>query len=72
MRYPAMEVSHYERDGYFGACVGVGNDGQDPNCVNLNTVDPYAFTKWRRKVEFSVSPTGRSVRIWVDGVEIPA
>jgi hypothetical protein len=32
----------------------------------------YAFTrhKWARKVEVSVSPTGRSVRVWVDGKEV--
>ncbi len=26
---------------------------------------------WPRRVTVYVSPTGRSVRVWVDGVEIP-
>jgi hypothetical protein len=28
--------------------------------------------RYRRRVEVSVSPTGRSVRVWVDGVEVRA
>ena len=32
----------------------------------------YAFTveEWARTVVVSVSPTGRSVRVWVDGEEV--
>ena len=30
----------------------------------------FFFQHYKRKVEISVSPTGRSVRIWVDGKEI--
>lgn len=35
--------------------------------------EAYAFdaARWARRVEVSVSPTGRSARVWVDGVEIP-
>ena len=69
MKHPAMEVAYYEREGYFGATIGVGNDGILHH--EWNASDPEAFIKWRRRVEFSVSPTGRSVRIWVDGKEIP-
>lgn len=34
--------------------------------------DEYAFDvqHYRRKVEIYVSPTGRSVRVWVDGEEV--
>lgn len=34
--------------------------------------EDYAFDyqQWPRRVDISISPTGRSVRIWVDGVEI--
>jgi hypothetical protein len=36
--------------------------------------EAYAFNaaRWARRVEVTVSPTGRSARVWVDGVEIPA
>lgn len=36
--------------------------------------DEFAFDRqfWAREVEVYVSPTGRSVRVYVDGVEIPA
>ena len=30
----------------------------------------FDFQHYKRRVEISVSPTGRSVRIWVDGKEI--
>jgi hypothetical protein len=34
--------------------------------------DAHAFEvqRYRRRVEISVSPAGRSVRVWVDGVEV--
>jgi hypothetical protein len=36
--------------------------------------EQYAYDRplWARRVEVSVSPKGRSARVWVDGVEIPA
>jgi hypothetical protein len=36
--------------------------------------EKYAFTvqEWAREVEVSVSPKGQSVRVFVDGVEVPA
>jgi hypothetical protein len=36
--------------------------------------EAHAFdaARWARRVEVSVSPTGRSARVWVDGREIPA
>jgi hypothetical protein len=36
--------------------------------------EAHAFdaARWARRVEVVVSPTGRSARVWVDGVEIPA
>lgn len=35
--------------------------------------EEYAYDRplWRRRVQVSVSPKGRSSRVWVDGVEIP-
>jgi hypothetical protein len=32
---------------------------------------PRAPGRWARHVQVSVSPKGRSARVWVDGVEIP-
>lgn len=34
--------------------------------------EDYAFTvtEWARRVAVHVSPTGRSVRVWVDGTEV--
>jgi hypothetical protein len=32
---------------------------------------PRAPGRWARHVQVTVSPTGRSARVWVDGVEIP-
>lgn len=36
--------------------------------------EDYAFDiqHYRREVEVYVSPTGRSVRVWIDGNEVPA
>lgn len=33
---------------------------------------PHDNPAWSRRLEVSVSPTGRSARVWVDGAEIPA
>lgn len=35
--------------------------------------EEYAFNieRWARRITVHVSPTGRSVRVWVDGKEIP-
>jgi hypothetical protein len=34
--------------------------------------EAFAFDRevWPRRVSIAVSPTGRSVRVWVDGVEV--
>lgn len=36
--------------------------------------EEYAFdvALWARRVVISISPAGRSVRVWVDGTEVPA
>lgn len=65
-----IEMSWYEHDGYTVANVRAGA------LPNERVVPPageeYAFMlrRWRRRVEVSVSPTGRSVRVWVDGTEV--
>lgn len=30
----------------------------------------YEADRWARRIELSISPTGRSVRVWVDGNEV--
>ena len=65
-----IEISHYEHDGYVVAHIRAGNRG------TVRVVPPagedYAFDRqeWAHRVEVCVSPTGRSVRVWVDGVEV--
>lgn len=54
MRLPFIEIADYKHKEYRGAIIRVGNDNG----------------KWRRRIDVSVSPTGKSVRIWVDGKEI--
>jgi hypothetical protein len=70
VRKPSFSLDHYEFDGYECVTVCAGNDGEER--VVPPAGEQHAFTRpmWRRRVEVSVSPTGRSVRVWVDGVEV--
>lgn len=70
-RLPAIEVDHYERDGYVVANIGAGNDGTTRVVPPAGEAYAWDRQEWRRRVSISVSPTGRSVRVWVDGVEVP-
>lgn len=70
-RHPAVEVEHYEAADYLAVIVRAGNQGTQR--VVPPSGERYAYDRqlWARRVEVSVSPTGRSVRVWVDGVEVP-
>lgn len=70
MRLPAFDVSHYEHEGYRVLHVRAGNEGTKR--IVPPAGERYAFDsqQWTRRVEVSVSPTGRSVRVWVDGQEV--
>jgi hypothetical protein len=60
------------RAGYVRVTVDAGP--RPPEHVVPPAGEAHAFdaARWARRIEVSVSPTGRSARVWVDGVEIPA
>lgn len=70
-RMPMIDAGHYEHGGAVGMTIKAGNRGK--RRVVPPAGESYAFdvTQWARRVEIHVSPTGRSVRVWVDGVLIP-
>lgn len=53
-----------------GMTIRAGNRGRKR--VVPPAGEKYAFTvdQWARRVEIYVSPTGRSVRVWVNGTEV--
>jgi hypothetical protein len=67
---PYFSADSYERDGYQMLILRAGNLGTER--VVPPAGEEHAFDRevWRRRIEVSVSPTGRSVRVWVDGVEV--
>lgn len=66
-----IDVAYAERDGYQALSVRAGR--RDVTHVVPPAGERYAFDRqeWSRLVQVSVSPTGRSVRVFVDGVEVP-
>ncbi len=65
-----IEVRSCSIGGYEGVIVRAGRRGVTH--IVPPAGEKYAFDRqeWARRVEVSVSPTGRSVRVWVDGQEI--
>ena len=70
MKLPVFEVSHYEHEGYHVLNVRACNRGEKR--IVPPAGEDYAFevTDWAKRVEISVSPAGRSVRVWIDGEEV--
>jgi hypothetical protein len=68
---PSIDIAWFETNGNVQADIKVGNRGTKR--VVPPAGERYAFevTEWARRVTVSVSPSGRSVRVWVDGHEIP-
>lgn len=64
-------LGHAEYGGYHSLIVNAGPRGEER--VVPPAGEQHAFTRqvWKRRVEICVSPTGRSVRVWVDGEEVP-
>lgn len=60
----------YQREGYETVVVNAGTPSVERVVPNLG--ESYAFDRvvWPRRVTVTVSPTGRSVRVWIDGVEV--
>lgn len=65
-----FEESRFTYDGHHLVHLRAGFNGVEH--VVPPAGEDYAFDvkKWKRRVEVSVSPAGRSVRVWVDGKEI--
>jgi len=63
-----IDVRHIHHEGRHGVHVMAGDRGTE-----RSGEEPFAYTRqvWARHVEVWVSATGRSVRVWVDGVEVP-
>lgn len=69
-REDAFRVVENAHQGYRQLSITAGRRGVER--VVPPAGEEYAFDvqHWARRVEVSVSPTGRSVRVWVDGVEV--
>lgn len=70
MRPPAYDARGYRYKGYEVLRVMAGNRGDKRVVPPAGEDHAFTTTEWSRRVEISVSPTGRSVRVWVDGVEV--
>ncbi len=70
MTNPDFDIREFTMVGYRGLIIGAGNRGTER--IVPPAGEDYAFDRqrWARRVEVSVSPAGRSVRVWVDGVEV--
>lgn len=69
-RRPPMDARILTHEGYTVLKVDAGPLGVER--VVPPAGEEHAFDRplWRRQVEVSVSPAGRSVRVWVDGEEV--
>jgi hypothetical protein len=69
-----IEVRHFDLSGIPGRGVACHVDAGDRGTERIvpPAGETYAFTRkrWARRVEVYVSPTGRSVRVYVDGREV--
>lgn len=70
MRWPAYDVNGVRFEGYEILHVKAGNRGERRIVPPAGEDHAFTVTDWARRVQVSVSPTGRSVRVWVDGVEV--
>lgn len=70
VRQPQISYGYHSIDGYSVMTIDAGNRGTER--VVPPAGEAYAFDRqlWARSVQVSVSPTGRSVRVFVDGVEV--
>lgn len=66
----AFHVEEYTFDGYHGIQVRAGYRRRERVVPPAGEAYAFEVDRWARTVEISVSPTGRSVRVWVDGEEV--
>lgn len=57
--------------GYVMVYIDAGPRGHETIVPPAGPEHAYDRPQWARRVEVTVSPAGRSARVWVDGVEIP-
>lgn len=70
-----MNQQHYDLSilrhaGYETVVIGAGSPKVERIVPPAGEDHAFDRVEWKRRVEVSVSPTGRSVRVWVDGQEI--
>ncbi len=58
--------------GYALLTIDAGPRGHDTVIPPAGAEYAYDRPRWARRVQVTVSPKGRSARVWVDGVEIPS
>jgi hypothetical protein len=58
--------------GYAHLTIDAGPRGSERRVPPAGERHAYDMPLWTRRVEVTVSPKGRSARVWVDGVEIPS
>lgn len=66
-----FDLSDLVGPGALSVKVLAGNRGKERVVPPAGVRHAFERQRWARSVEVYVSPTGRSVRVFVDGVEIP-
>lgn len=66
-----FELSRYDFSGYQLVILRAGNRGLRRVVPPAGEAHAFDVPDWARRIEVSVSPTGRSVRVFVDGQEVP-
>lgn len=66
----AYNIRESNFEGYRMLTVRAGYRGRDRVVPPAGEEYAFELDRWARTVEVTVSPTGRSVRVWVDGEEV--
>lgn len=65
-----IQYGFHSIDGYTVMSIDAGNRGHERVVPPAGDAHARDQQMWARHVQVSVSPTGRSVRVFVDGVEV--
>jgi hypothetical protein len=68
---PPIQIRTLTHEGMFQATIDAGPRGVERIVPPAGEAYAFEVQTWARNVVVYVSPKGRSVRVWVDGVEIP-
>lgn len=66
----ALDLRIWEFAGNVGIAVDAGPRGSERVVPPAGEAHAFDRRLWAHKVELSVSPTGRSVRVFLDGTEV--